>query len=64
MCENLDNDGIERLIELLRERAEDRCIYVISHDREFGSEFENYIMVDKNEEGVSRIGIVGAWSGQ
>ena len=64
MCENLDAEGIEKLIELLKERAEERCIYVITHDRELGSEFENYIMVDKNEEGVSRIGTVGAWSGQ
>lgn len=59
MCENLDGDGIERLIELLKERAEERCIYIITHDRELGSEFENYTMVEKNEEGVSRIGTVG-----
>ncbi len=55
---------LERLIELLRERVEERCIYVITHDRELGSEFENFIMVNKNEERVSRIGTVGAWSGQ
>jgi len=59
VCENLDGDGIAKLIELLRERAEERCIYVITHDRELGSEFENYIMAEKNGEGVSRIGIVG-----
>ncbi|TEU08038.1 MAG: hypothetical protein E3I52_02495 [Candidatus Aminicenantes bacterium] len=64
MCENLDSDGIERLKGLLRERAGERCIYVITHDREHGSEFDNYIMVEKNGEGVSRIGTVGTWSGQ
>ena len=63
VCGNLDSDGIERLIELLRERAEERCTYVITHDRELGSEFENYIMVEKDEHGVSRIGTVGTWSG-
>jgi DNA repair exonuclease SbcCD ATPase subunit len=52
--EHLDIIGIERTVNLLKEEAKDKAIYVISHQNEFADYFENVIMI-KNEKGISRL---------
>ncbi len=52
--EHLDVVGIERTVNLLREEAKDKAIYVISHVNEFADYFDNVIMI-KNENGISRL---------
>jgi len=52
--EHLDIIGIERTVNLLKEEAKDKAIYVISHQNEFADYFDNVIMI-KNEKGISRL---------
>ena len=52
--EHLDIIGIERTVNLLKEEAKDKAIYVISHQNEFADYFENVIMV-RNEKGISKL---------
>jgi len=52
--EHLDIIGIERTVNLLKEEARDKAIYVISHQNEFADYFENVIMI-RNEKGISRL---------
>jgi len=52
--EHLDIIGIERTVNLLKEEAKNKAIYVISHQNEFADYFENVIMI-KNEKGISRL---------
>ena len=51
---NLDITGIERVVNLLREEAENKAILVISHQNELKDYFDNQILIIKDEDG-SRI---------
>ena len=53
--EHLDITGVERVVNLLREEADDKAILVISHQNELRDYFDNQILVVKDENGVSRV---------
>jgi len=50
--EHLDSIGIERMVNLLNEEAQDKAIFVISHQNEFADYFDNMLMIRK-EKGIS-----------
>jgi len=52
LFEHLDITGIERAVNLLREEAKDKAIYIISHQPEFADFFDNVLIVRK-KDGVS-----------
>jgi len=56
--ENLDDSGSERLLSLLKSRAEERGVYVISHNFLIG-DFDGEIRVFKSKDGVSTIKQIG-----
>jgi DNA repair exonuclease SbcCD ATPase subunit len=49
--EHLDITGVERVVNLLREEAQDKAILVISHQNELRDYFDNQILVVKDENG-------------
>jgi DNA repair exonuclease SbcCD ATPase subunit len=53
--ENLDQPGIERVVNLLTEESKDKAVFVISHTSELASWFSNQIVVKKNSQGISSI---------
>ena len=53
--EHLDIVGIERTVNLLKEEAEDKAIFVISHQNELRDYFDNQIIIE-NKNGESRLG--------
>jgi len=52
--EHLDGVGIERMVNLLKEEAIDKAIFVISHQNEFQDYFDNVLIVRK-KDGESRL---------
>lgn len=55
VCENLDVVGVELLMEFLKTLADNRSIYVISHNNDFLSHFSSFLKVKKNVNGVSTV---------
>jgi len=53
--EHLDIIGIERTVNLLKEEAQDKAIFVISHQNELRDYFDNQIIIE-NHGGESTIG--------
>jgi len=54
--EHLDSVGIERMVNLLKEEASEKAIFVISHQNEFSDYFDNVVIVEK-ENDESRLAI-------
>lgn len=55
--ESLDSSGIEDVVNVLKEfKDEGKCVYVISHQEEARSLFEEEVLVVKDENGVSFVG--------
>ncbi len=52
--DSLDVIGIEKVVNLLGEEAQDKAIFVVSHSSEFRDYFENEIIV-KKENKISRL---------
>jgi DNA repair exonuclease SbcCD ATPase subunit len=50
---NLDSDGIQKVIEILNDLSAENAIYVISHKEDFKDTFEKKLMVKKDREGFS-----------
>ncbi len=48
--EHLDSVGIERMVNLLKEEAFEKAIFVISHQNEFSDYFDNVIMVERENK--------------
>jgi DNA repair exonuclease SbcCD ATPase subunit len=54
--EHLDVVGIERTVNLLKDEAEDKAIFVISHQNEIKDYFDHQVLVKKDKDGNSYIG--------
>jgi len=54
--EHLDVVGIERTVSVLSEEADDKVIFVISHQNELRDYFDQQLLIIKDKNGVSRLG--------
>ena len=50
--DSLDNVGIEKVVDLLKEESDDKAIFTISHQNEFADYFDSILMV-KKRNGIS-----------
>ena len=51
----VDDVGRQAYMELLKERAKDRRVFVVSHDAKFKSEFDDVIKIRRTGVGASQI---------
>jgi len=56
---HLDQIGVERVVNLLKEESEEKAIFVISHQSELRDYFDNHIIIE-NKNGESKL---GEWNG-